>query len=82
MNQNMVKDRRESPDKQQTGIFKTVSVFKISADNYMLISFHRFQNSTDVESGLLLPFLTKRLVGTKYLFSQEGRFALKKGIYA
>ena len=25
----------------------------------------------------LLPFLMERLVGTKYLFSQEGRFALK-----
>ena len=79
MNQNKVKDTRESPNKQQTGILNRLPIFSASVFNNMLISFffHLFQNSTDVKSGLLLHFLMERLVGMKYLFSQKGRFALK-----
>ena len=79
MTQNTVTDSRESPDK--TANWKQISVFEISAQLNNMFIFHRFKNFTDVKkfpSGFLLPFLTERLVGTKYLFSQEGRFAFKK----
>ena len=79
MTQNTVRDSRESPNKQETGILNRLAY--CAQLNYMLISFRRFKNFTDVKkfpSGFLLPFLLERLVGTKYLFSQKGRFAFKK----
>ena len=64
MTQNTVRDSRESPDKQENGILNRLAYNHIDVKEFP----RRF----------LLPFLTERLVGTKYLFFSGGQICIQK----
>ena len=59
-----VRDSRESPDKQENGILNRLAYNHIDVKEFP----RRF----------LLPFLTERLVGTKYLFFSGGQICIQK----
>ena len=86
MTQNVVKDSRESPDKQQTGALNRLAYLK-SLLNSITCWYHFIGSRIPLmlknfQMGFSSPSITECLVGMEYLFSQEGRLALKKRIYS
>ena len=79
MTQNTVRDSRESPDKQENGILNRLAYFnKVSAQLNYIVDMSNFIDVKKFPSRFLLPFLTERLVGTKYLFFSGGQICIQK----